>query len=358
MKELIILTDYDDNFLISVPDLRKYTTMDISKIERYFDSKNFTVKIFRYADLDLELDYKGTYVLYQTSETPGAFYKGFIEDIILYLEKRGAIVLPKYDYLKAHHNKVFMEFLRLDFHDSIFKTIKSNSFGSRKEALDKLPKHYPVIVKQASGLGSEGVLLARNEDEYRKCVGFVSEALFFPNRKRIVIYFVKKVLSIVNKKYNVRYVWNATRKIVVQNFIDGLKGDYKVLVFGERYYMLYRQNRKNDFRASGGGRLSFEIHNQKQEGLLNFARKFSKEIDFPILGIDIGFDGKAFHLIEFQMIHLGPYTLQGSNWWYEYNDNKWVRYEGQSDLEEVFSKSIYEYIDTRSIKQIPTNRND
>ena len=33
MRELIILTDYDKQFLISIPDLKKYVTMDTDKIK-------------------------------------------------------------------------------------------------------------------------------------------------------------------------------------------------------------------------------------------------------------------------------------------------------------------------------------
>ena len=52
------------------------------------------------------------------------------------------------------------------------------------------------------------------------------------------------------KKYHRASVHN--RKFIVQNYIDGLSGDYKVLKYGSKFYSLYRKNRDNDFRASGG----------------------------------------------------------------------------------------------------------
>ena len=106
---------------------------------------------------------------------------------------------------------------------------------------------------------------------------------------------------------------------------------------------MYRKNRDNDFRASGSGRF-YEVPENEHEGLLNFAKKLTHEIDFPIFGIDIGHDGKDYHLIEFQMIDLGTSALQRSKFWHEFHDGKWIKYEGGSNLEEEFSRSINDYI--------------
>jgi glutathione synthase/RimK-type ligase-like ATP-grasp enzyme len=131
--------------------------------------------------------------------------------------------------------------------------------------------------------------------------------------------------------------------VIVQSFVEGLKGDYKVLFFGGKYYAMYRKNRDNDFRASGSGRF-FEVPGEQQEGLLGFAAKVTSEINFPVIGMDIGYDGVSYHLIEFQMIHPGTSALQRSKYWHEYKDGKWIRMNGISDLEEEFSRSVFEKI--------------
>ena len=46
MKRLIILTDEDSNFLISMADLKNYTSMDISKIRDIFSGKGLLVLMF------------------------------------------------------------------------------------------------------------------------------------------------------------------------------------------------------------------------------------------------------------------------------------------------------------------------
>ena len=81
--------------------------------------------------------------------------------------------------------------------------------------------------------------------------------------------------------------------------------------------------------------------------LLDFSKKVVNEIDFPIIGMDIGFDGKNFHLIEFQMIHVGPYTLQRSDYYFVWEDDAWKCNYEKSDLELEFARSIKEFIEEK-----------
>lgn len=348
MKHLIILLDEDNNFLISLKNLKVYQTMNVDLLNENFAQRGYKVEVLRFCELDLSTDFAGKYIIYQTSEAEGSFYKRYIEDVVFYLERNGAIVLPKYEYLKAHHNKGYMELLKNTFNDQTLKTIKTKYYGSSMIPFRQLTE-LPFVIKQISGSGSDGVYLVRNEKEYREALTRVSNTVIGNNVSQIIINRIKnqikQLVKLVNKKYTRRIPPPIYRPFIVQTFIKGLGGDYKVLYFGGKYYTLYRKNRENDFRASGGGRL-FVVPENEQEALLHFARRLVGEIDFPIIGMDIGFDGNRFHLIEFQMIHLGPYTLQASDFWHEFIDNNWVRFDGKSNLEEEFSRSIFNYIES------------
>jgi len=81
---------------------------------------------------------------------------------------------------------------------------------------------------------------------------------------------------------------------------------------------------------------------------LNFAQRLVAEIDFPIIGMDLGYDGTNYHLLEFQVIHIGTSALHRSKFYHEFHDGKWVRYEGSSDLELEFSRSVCDYIKKKS----------
>ena len=352
MKRLILLTDEDSEFLVSKADFKNFTSMDVGKIISCFGDMGYSVSVFKFSKFNLKEDYRGVYVLYQSSEAEGSFYKRYIEDLVYFLEKQGAVVLPKYELLKAHHNKVFMELLRSKFTDNSLKTINTLCYGSWVDAKN-YNSDYPVVIKRISTTAGEGVYLAQNRNEYlkkTKKAGRMIVAMSLVDHCTVSVKnMVKKIIKffLPNRSKYVQY--NTTpisSPIIVQNFIGGFSGDYKVLIFGRKYYTMYRKNRNNDFRASGSGQF-YEVPDQDQEGILNFAKKITSEIDFPIFGIDIGFDGKAYHLLEFQMIHIGTSALQRSKFWHEFHDAKWNKHEGVSNLEEEFSRSINDFITLR-----------
>lgn len=352
MKRLILLTDEDSEFLVSKADFINFTSMDVDGIKNIFTSKGFNVSVLKFSELDLNEDYRGVYILYQTSEAGGSFYKRYIEDLIYFLEKQGAFVLPKHELLKAHHDKIFMELLRLKFSDNSLKTIKSWCYGSWLDARN-YNYNFPVVIKRISTTSGEGVFLAKNRNEYLKKIRKAGSVILALDLQDLFVLrlknSVKKILKLifpVRSKYVKYNTTPLSYPIVVQNFIENLSGDYKVLIFGGKYYSMYRKNRKNDFRASGSGKF-YEVPAQEQIGLLTFARKIKAEIDFPIFGIDIAFDRKEYHLLEFQMIQIGTSALQRSKFWYEFNDGKWNKHEGNSNLEDEFARAIDDYITLR-----------
>jgi glutathione synthase/RimK-type ligase-like ATP-grasp enzyme len=349
MKRLIILTDEESEFLISKSNFKYFTSMDINKIKEYFESKDYTVDIYKFSQLDLCQDYKDVCILYQTSEAPGSFYKRYIEDLVYFQEKQGAMMLPAHQLLLAHHNKIFMELWRSGFTDSSLKTVKSWCYGSWVDARN-FNVTFPVVIKQASSSGGAGVFMASGKKEFDRKVKKAGQlvvanglkSLFINylkiSAKKIVLYFASEKSKYL--KYDVTPI---SASLIVQTFIPGLSGDYKVLYFGGKYFMMYRKNRENDFRASGSGTF-LPVPEKDHEGLLTFARKLTLEVDFPIIGMDIGFDGNGYHLIEFQVIHIGTSALHRSKFWHEFHDGRWVRYEGLSNLEEEFSRSVYNHI--------------
>lgn len=321
MKEIILLTDHRNYFYSSIENLHDYTSMDVEKIVTSLNSYGYKVKEMKLSEIDFEDSYLNKYILYQSTEDKGSFYKSYIEDIILALSSRGATLLPAFEFLRAHHNKNYMELIRLGFNDQDLKTIKSKFYGNSLEALSETFQ-FPVVVKTAEGSGSLGVKLARNNKELLKIIRKLGSVVLINEWKDVIKILTDRLESLsLGYKKNLSYLTPYRKKIIIQNFIPNLDGDYKVLYFSGKYYTLYRENRENDFRASGSGKL-FSVPDEDNADLLDFAEKVVQEIDYPLLGMDIGFDGTRYHLLEFQVISFGTYTLQASEYWYEKNKDK------------------------------------
>ena len=147
-------------------------------------------------------------------------------------------------------------------------------------------------------------------------------------------YFKHRGRIILNSKFR--------KKFLVQNFIPGLKNDWKVLVYGDKLYTLNRSTRKNDFRASGSGLFNYE--RTLPEGLLDFADEVVKSFNLPQLSLDIAFNGKEFILIELQALYFGTKTIEYAPFYFKKDNGIWNIIEEKSILEKVYAESISNFI--------------
>lgn len=337
MKDVILLTDYK-NFFGSKQKSKIYRGgMDLSKITDLFRNYGYKTKILNFSELNFYNIDRNSVILYTSSEDLNSLYKSYIEDIILDLELRNFFVIPKFEYLRAHNNKVAMELLRNRSNFPDIQTIKSFVFGTYEELISNLNKiSYPVIIKKYSGAMSKGVAKADNEKELLKITKKFSKSFNFKHD-------FKEILRKI--KYRNKYIKESSfrNKFVIQNYIEGLDEDWKVLVYGDRCYVLNRKNRKNDFRASGSG--NFKFIEDLPDGLLDFAYNIKNFFNVPNISLDIGFDGNQFHLFEFQFLYFGTTTLEKSSFYFIKKENSWQIIHENSDLEEVYVYSIINFFE-------------
>lgn len=324
--------------------------IDIDLLKHNLESMGATVEVRSLHDLEFPTEYRGWYVIYPSSEDAGLFYKGFIEDILLRLQMDGAILLPSFEMFRAHHNKVFMEMCRSQLSES-YRTLASHFFYGADDLSEKLNKmniKYPIVLKTSAGAGSSGVCIAKDKDEAIEKAKKMSKIYFFGVNYSLARQMRHKLGKWKRKVMRITLLEKPrlSEKMIFQPFIPDLLNDYKVLVFDKKYYLLKRAVRENDFRASGSGKLSFpEQLTEVEEKVLNFAKGAYEEINAPLLSIDIAFDGDKCHMIEFQCINFGPYTLQFSEWYYMLNDkNVWERVNKKSILEEEMAVSYVSYV--------------
>lgn len=339
MRKIILLTDYQGRFSSKMPTVPYMSGMDKDLLKNEFIKRGCTVEYLNYPDLDFRNgDYKKAFVLYTSSEDDDLFYKSYIEDIIFGLELQGAYTIPSFKYLKAHHNKVFMEILRDQSNLQKIKNIKSLYFGTFEDLSNyKGLLEFPGVFKSAQGSTSTGVRKINSKREAAKY------AKHFSRTRNIKYELWDLGRSFKYKAYKRESLFR--RKFVLQNFIMNLDKDWKVLIFGNKYFILERRVRENDFRASGSGLFRFTAN--IPDGILDYAKEFYESENVPFLSMDIGFDGNSFYLMEFQALYFGTVTLQKSPFYFENEDIKWNIVHETSVLENVFAEAVVNYINTK-----------
>lgn len=338
MKRIFLFVDYREHFYSSVK--RREASMDIDSIRAYFAEQDYMLMVKRYPEVDFRKDdFSGEYVLYQSSEDRDLLYKGFIEDIILGLYLQGAILVPPFHLFRAHHNKVFMEILRDLSKDPLLYSVQSRYYGTYEDFINLFPfdSGHPVVLKPAAGAMSQGVRLLFTASELQKHARKISRSLHLMDALKNLLkpYWFQGY----KRKSNHRH------KFVVQNYIPGLDHDFKVLIYGDKYYVLCRHNRKNDFRASGSG--MFEWVTQVTEELkivLDFALHVFSCFNVPYISLDIGCDRQQAYLFEMQFLSFGTTAIVNSTGYFCKNSDGWIRVTEDPILEREFVRSIIQYI--------------
>lgn len=354
MKKILILYDYRKFFATKFEGtVEKHTgsTMNVDTLKALFEKSGFDVETSAVSNLDYTRNYSDFYVIFPSSEDNGLFYKEYIEDVLCFLKKSGATLIPKFEYFRAHSNKSFQEMLRQQFSDESLKKPNARAIGHLQELENCLQTvKYPAVVKVSNGAGSKGVVLVNNEDELRATAKKLMKHTYHDFAMSPVVrlgVFIKRAIRILsNKRVNNETLLKRdyTNKIIIEEFIPSLNGDNKVLVFGDKYFVLSRGNRDKDFRASGSGKFKYSSDIKELTPVLDLAKRVSREIGMPVMSLDIGKNNDGVYLLEYQCLYFGPYTLQYAPHCFNEADNGWALEEGTFDLEREYVRAVSQYI--------------
>lgn len=331
--KLIMLTDYRRAFYSSTRNNLTHCSMDVLRLTQCFASHGVDAHVMGFCDVDFRADWSGKVVLYQSSEDPGLDYRSYIEDVVLGLETAGALVIPSFRFLRAHHNKVFMEILRQVQGPPEANTLGSKGFGTYEDYAQN-PYRLPAVIKSASGAGSSGVRLLRTPSQALRVARRMSWCGW---NGGALIEFVRRLVRRGYVPYSLH-----RRKFIVQDFVPGLAWDFKVLLYGSRVFVVRREVREDDFRASGSGLVSWP--QDVGAGLLDFAWTIYRCLDVPHASFDVAQTDGGFHLIEAQFVSFGPLTVEKSPHHWERCGDAWELRTGATELEACFAAGVAEYM--------------
>ena len=206
--------------------------MDIA-LKSCFDEAGYTLRPLAVPDLDFRtMDFADQCVLCTDAEDPDCLYKSYLEDIYLALQLQQAVLIPPYKCIRAHHNKVFMELLRDLSRQESIKNIRSRHFGALEELIARKDAFIGAhIVKGAAGAKSRYVRLGRDWDELLAQAAAVSRS---PNVSNELWDFGRRV------KHKVRARFPLPQEVRRAEFRAWFAQRLAVMVYGDRYYVLYR----------------------------------------------------------------------------------------------------------------------
>lgn len=332
--KITILVDYKGRFESKYSAFPYRSGMDLQLLSREFYEHGFVVEFKQFHELDYR-NLEDCIYLFTSDETKDGHYKSYIEDIIYGLSLNNKKVIPEYKYLKAHNNKVFMEILRSSFLEKEDASIFSRGFGTYEEFLTVSEKmSLPIVLKPAAGSKSRGVSLNNNLKSLKSNLKKISRSLILKD------FLYDKIRRIRHKKYIENSIY--TRKFILQNYIGELDGDWKVLIYGDKYFPLYRKKRKEDFRASGSGNLYFreDLDNR----ILEYAAIIKEKLNTPVLSLDIAIKNETCYLLEFQVLYFGTYTIENASFFFIKLNDHWEIKKEDSLLEKVYVEAISQYL--------------
>lgn len=335
MSDRILLLTCNNGFFGQ--GLNVFDSLDVEKLAGFLGQKGNHVVVRSYEEVSKRIvDYQNFIVIYSSTQRPD--YKSFIEDVLLGLMKMGNLLVPRFDLFRAHENKGYQEILRqcLGIPD-IRGLYYSGSYD-----LDSHPVNYPMVFKTVAGSSSQGVKLVSTKNDLIRIIKAEEQLPIYWQIHRLIKHFISRKNEYSTGLYK---HLKPFFPFVLQEFIGGLSHDYKVLVFGNKYFVLERAVRDNDFRASGSGKFKFV---EPETDLLDYAAKIYRLIDSPFLSLDICNTPSGFALIEFQGPHLGPYTILKSSFHYLLKEGNWLRQDSAADLDALYAESLLEYIANKS----------
>lgn len=284
---------------------------------------------------------EGTPIFYTASYNVS--YNQYIKDVVLNLhfDRPDLILIPNVDLLFSFENKGYQELYKKRLG---IEEVNGAYYGDIDDLSKKsLSITFPVVVKTPSGAMSSGVHLINNMLELKEFARKYKKRTFLEYLRHEKRKLVKKrkdhLLKISEDKIgnNFENFFSKRMPFVVQEFVPDLCFDYKILIFGNKYYVLKRLVRNDDFRASGSGKFEWV---EPSMALLKYSNHIFEKMRTPFVALDVYENQGKYGLIEFQGIGFGPLTLVGSSFYYIKQGHNWRKIDKTSNLEEEYANAL------------------
>jgi hypothetical protein len=297
---------------------------------KYCDENQVPYKLVNCYDSDIVAqldDCKGLMWHWNLNDYKAAL---FARQLTLSLEKKGIKVFPDFNTAWHYDDKVGQKYLLEAIGAPL---VKSYVFYSRQEALDWLNKTtFPKVFKLRVGAGSVNVSLVKTKKIAKQLIkkafgkGFSHINRFSSLKDRFWVlkrdkdmHAVRGILSGFARMFIPteveRFSHNEKGYIYFQDFISNNAYDTRLIVIGDRCFGVRRYCRKDDFRASGSGILSYEPE-LFDNRCIQSAFDTAKKLKVQSVAFDFIWDNQKPKIVEISYCFpMGPFSDNCQGYW-------------------------------------------
>ena len=344
-KKIVILTG-NKNFFGQTR--KPWVSMNVDKMEKIFRDHGYEVERYSFHQIvNRQERIKDSIIFYTFSQKMNR--RSYVIDLIHCLDDGSNMLIPSREMLQCHENKGYQELYKKKIN---FTSLKALYFSSVEELSD-YEIHFPIVLKTVDTSNGKGVFLVHNHNQLMKYIQHLEKQGIFTKidlvRRK---YFRRKKFYKEYPDYNNRIDYFEYRdyilkekNFILQEFVPGLKSDYRVLVLYDKYYVMKRFTREGDFRASGTKIQDYDV--EFNLDLMNYAKDVYDQFDTPFLSMDIGVHQKKFSLFEFQALHFGLNVFIKTKGYYTLDNGDWRFIEAKSSIEKEMAEALIKYIQSR-----------
>lgn len=324
---------------------KPWVSLDTDRMIQILAKENITVVPHLLQDIfNQDVTIENSLIFYSFSQQPEV--RRYLYDVLLSLQERNNLLIPAIDLLRCHENKGYQEILKRELEIPSLKSWYLYDL----EGVRRLQLTFPLVMKTVTGSNSQGVYLVNSLQELEKIINKLS----FLSLDRKLDLFRRQYFRL-SRKYaeypdydnlqdyqQYRAYLEPHPRFILQEFVPGLRFDYRVLILYDRFYVTRRHNRKDDFRASGAKKFDFSF--EPETSLLNYARLLHRKFNAPFISLDIACDGDNFYLFEFQALHFGINVYMKNHRFFTEVGGAWESHNLIHDFEGDLARGLAAYL--------------
>ncbi|MDP8079226.1 ATP-grasp domain-containing protein [Phocoenobacter skyensis] len=252
--------------------------------------------------LELLLSEKVTHLMWHINHADDIDVQAF-SYVMNSADNMGIKTFPNFNARWHFDDKIAQMYFLTSFNQPL---VPSYVFFDEKKALETSRSiDYPIVAKLKRGAGATNVKLIHNYNEVSEyikrmfSIGISPHSAPLGNLKQKVriAKAIKSPKLLIKKVFGYFYrviskqnsLGNEKGYFYYQDFLPKNDYDTRIVVVGDKAIGIVRTNRDNDFRASGSGKIVYDINKIDIE-MINIAFKLKEKSKYDCLGFDFVYD--------------------------------------------------------------------